>query len=83
MIFWGAFESAEATAAFKSQTLGKNIYILRVTTWDEMLTSSSKSVFMPKIALQFREFMAKSPGLFEDTHEELYGETFHSGCEKS
>lgn len=52
-------------------------------TWGKILTSSSQSVFMPEIVLQFRKFTAKSPGLFEDMHEELYGETFHSGCEKS
>lgn len=48
-----------------------------------MLTSSSQSVFMAEIVLQLRKFMAKPPSLFEDMHEELYGETFHSGCEKS
>lgn len=48
-----------------------------------MLTFSSQRVFMPEIVLQLRKFTAKAPGWFEDMHEELYGETFHSGCEKS
>lgn len=48
-----------------------------------MLTFSSQRVFMPEIVLHFQKFTAKAPGLFEDMHEELYGETFRSGCEKS